>query len=350
LKSRRMAKTFVSLLVAVGVAVVWGFVQPPQGAPLSSSAQRRRPQQRLGATTPEIGSLLEQPCSFTTATTKTETATVAELVEELARRTAQVRGTAASVLPTGAGEASSEGAKTWLLRFVAGLPEKATLDLGALEKAVASSIAWRLGDGRHIADAAREAHALAIKDGGWKNEPVLAAAPSSAKIAPYFGDSKLLTLRNGAGDGLIYAIRAGQIDDAALMADVSSSDLSDFFLYAKAVNERVAHDLASKTGKLAAVVTCNDLSGVDLFGDTSFRDALSKASKKGDEIFPGLAAETILLNLPALLRALVNVFKPLFPPSVQKKIKFSQFDLDGGLDRNSPIRKAFLDHVDKVIA
>ena len=318
------------------------FVTTAQAFQAPAVCNKRRQDVRVqGRTaTPEIGPLMETEC---------DEGTISTLIDELARRTAQVRGTATEVVPRGAGEAASDEAKTWLLRFV-DVSKKA--DLGALETAVAASIEWRLGEGRAITDAAREAYAKAVEDGKWNNAPVLAAAPSSAKISPYFTPAKLLTLGNAAGDGLIYAIRAGQIDDKDLMSDVSADELTDFFLYAKAVNERVAHETALRTGRLSAVVTCNDLSGVDLFGDASFRNALSTASKKGDTIFPGLAAETILLNLPRVLQSLVNIFKPLFPPSVQKKLKFAQIPLDSTetfLDKSSPARAKFLSDVDDVL-
>ena len=111
------------------------------------------------------------------------------------------------------------------------------------------------------------------------------------------------------------------------MADADADALSSFFLYAKAVNERVVAALTARTGELATVVTVNDLQGVDLFGDASFRNALSAASKRGDAIFPGLAGPTVLLNLPRLLGTLVKLFTPLFPPAVRKKLKFDSFDI-----------------------
>lgn len=59
-------------------------------------------------------------------------------------------------------------------------------------------------------------------------------------------------------------------------------------------------------------------------GDASFRKALAEASKKSNQLYPFLAGPTLLLNLPRLLGALVKVFKPLFPATVQKKLKFEQ--------------------------
>jgi len=136
-----------------------------------------------------------------------------------------------------------------------------------------------------------------------------------------------MNLRNKKGDGLIYAIRAGDIDDKALMSAVSVEELAEFFLYAKAINERACASLSKRTGALATVTTVNDLAGVDLLGDASFRNALSAASKQGDAFFPGLSGPTVLLNLPRLLGALVKLFTPLFPESVRAKLRFERHEL-----------------------
>lgn len=332
----------LALLLCVSLSLCYGFHESVLGRRSASKKNRRRLLERVYASV-AVESLMKE-------------GNVASIIDEVAELTAQVRSGAAGVLPGEAGEARSACARTWLLRF-ASSSDGDGADAETLAKAVEASIAWRLGEGLKISEAACEAYALATAQANaWDNEPVLSRAPHSKKIGPYFTPAKLLTLRNARNDGLIYAIRAGQIDDKKLMAEVSADDLTDFFLYAKAVNERAAHDIARKTGVLATVVTCNDLSGVDLFGDTRFRNALSRASKKADAIYPGLAAETILFNLPAFLRALVNIFKPLFPPSVQQKLKFATFAFRDNndsqdksfLDRASPIRAEFLNHVDRL--
>jgi hypothetical protein len=245
--------------------------------------------------------------------------TRAAVVADLAARTEACRAPAADVLPY----ATDDERDAWLLRFCA---EAEDVDVDAVAARVEASVAWRLGEGKSIVEAARDAVAAATATpGSWDNGPVLAAAPHSAKIEPWVPAGKLMTMR-GAG-GLVYAIRAGLIDDKGLMADVDADALSSFFLYAKAVNERVVAALTARTGELATVVTVNDLQGVDLFGDASFRNALSAASKQGDAIFPGLSGPTVLLNLPRLLGALVKLFTPLFPPAVRKKLKFDSFDI-----------------------
>ena len=88
-------------------------------------------------------------------------------------------------------------------------------------------------------------------------------------------------------------------------------------------------------GKLVGVVTVNDLSGVNLFGSSAFRDALSLSSKTAAPLYPGLAGPTILLNLPPLLNALVKLFKPLFPPVVAARIKFEQGPLSKVCDHQA---------------
>ena len=278
------------------------------------------------------------------ATVSERLASAGAAVDDLAARTADCREGAADLLPCGDDAA---GLRTWLLRFV-----EAEGDVEAAEARVRASVAWRRGDGLAIVNAARDAVAAATATAGaWDNGPVLAAAPHSARVAPHVDGGKCLTLRNRGGDGLIYAIRAGSIDDGALMATVAPDELCEFFLYAKAVNEIVAAQLSARTGELATVVTVNDLKGVDLFGDASFRNALSAASKQGDAVFPGLTGPTVLLNLPRLLGALVKLFTPLFPPAVRKKIKFDGFDL-GAVDAlTTPDGKARLyDFLDGALA
>jgi len=302
---------------------------------------------------PSVEELMSQSCDVDGSPS-----TVHSAVKELALRTAAARNSAVDLLPDGVAEADSQAAETWLLRFVvsrSGSSAPPSISLSSLEEEVLASLEWRASaQGRPIVDAAREGYTKAISgEKPWNNEPVLAAAPHSAEIRPFFTPAKLLTMRNANNDGLIYVIRAGQVNDKSLMSKVDADELADFFLYAKAVNERVAARLSANTGKLSSVVTVNDLSGVDLFGDSRFRDALSAASKTADSIFPGLAAETILLNLPFLVRTLVKVFTPLFPPSVQKKLKFSAFDIappEVLVDQASSGRAAFIADVNKALA
>ena len=59
--------------------------------------------------------------------------------------------------------------------------------------------------------------------------PVQEKAPHGSKINAFFAEGRVMNLRNKAGDGLIYAIRAGDIDDKALMSAVSVEELAEFF-------------------------------------------------------------------------------------------------------------------------
>ncbi|KAJ8600053.1 hypothetical protein CTAYLR_001833 [Chrysophaeum taylorii] len=309
-----------------GGVVVDGFVVVPAAA----AAARRRG--GTAASAMSIASLLEKEKS---------------VLDELEKRTEKSVEKGVEVLPFVAGDDAAK--RAWLLRFLASGD-----DLEAAVGRVEASIDWRLGEGLEIVRKARTSFEAATSGGGWDNDPVLSAAPFSEKIAPFVGAAKLLTLRNAKNDGLVYAIRAGEVDDKSLMAAVTPDELAQFFLYAKAVNEIVCAKLAAETNELSDVVTVNDLKGVDLFGDATFRQVLSRTSKRGDQVFPGLAGPTILLNLPPLARALVKIFKPLFPKSVQNKLKFAEFDLldspEQLLDRASPAREAFLTEIDAILA
>ena len=242
----------------------------------------------------------------------------AKLIDDLASRTKDARSLADDLIPCD----DDADLKIWLARFLGD-----DGDVDAAEAKVRESIEWRTGEGKKICEAARDAVNEATSEGAWTNKPVQEKAPHGSKINAFFAEGRVMNLRNKAGDGLIYAIRAGDIDDKALMSAVSVEELAEFFLYAKAINERACASLSKRTGALATVTTVNDLAGVDLLGDASFRNALSAASKQGDAYFPGLSGPTVLLNLPRLLGALVKLFTPLFPESVRAKLRFERHEL-----------------------
>lgn len=108
------------------------------------------------------------------------------------------------------------------------------------------------------------------------------------------------------------------------MRKVSTEEMVEFFLYATEINSLVANARSRRLNRLIKVITANDLSNINLVGDATFRNALSAASKKATALYPNLASQTLLLNLPKILSALVKLFKPLFPPAVQAKLKFEQ--------------------------
>ena len=122
----------------------------------------------------------------------------------------------------------------------------------------------------------------------------------------------------------MYCISAGKIDDRALMSEVTSDQMTEFFLYCKEVNAIVADIRSVSSDKLVYVITANDLNGVSLLGDSSFRKALSASSTKANDLYPALSGPTLLLNLPPLLGALAKLFTPLFPPEVKQRLKFEQ--------------------------
>ena len=191
---------------------------------------------------------------------------------------------------------------------------------------LAENLKWRSGEGKAICDAAQTAIQAAMsEEGKWNNDPVMAAAPSSAKITKYLTPSTTLTTTTSSGD-LIYCIRAGKIDDAKLMGSLESIDeMIGFFVYCKEVNAAVANEYSLRTDRLVALLTANDLSGVKIIGgDATFRQALSASSKISSPLYPNLNGPTLLLNLPRLLGALVKLFTPLFPPEVKKRLRFEQ--------------------------
>mmetsp|Transcript_11325 Transcript_11325/g.20820 ORF Transcript_11325/g.20820 Transcript_11325/m.20820 type:complete len:310 (+) Transcript_11325:53-982(+) len=189
--------------------------------------------------------------------------------------------------------------------------------------ALKSNLEWRMNEGNTIVTSAYNAIQSAMEGGKWNNEPIRNAAPNAKIINEYLTTTQCITTSLPSTNDLIYCIRAGKIDDKALMSAVSIDEMVDFFLYCKEVNAMVADMRSLQTDSLIKIVTCNDLKGVKLVGGSKdFRASLSAASKKANALYPSLNGRTLMLNLPSLLGPLVSIFKLLLPKAVTKRLRF----------------------------
>ena len=87
------------------------------------------------------------------------------------------------------------------------------------------------------------------------------------------------------------------------MSEVSQDELSDFFVFAKELNGRVALARSEATGKLIGLVTANDLSGISLTGSGEFRSGIYTASNKKsppDDAYPQLRSMSPIVQSPFL--------------------------------------------------
>ena len=217
------------------------------------------------------------------------------------------------------------------------------------------NLAWRQGEGKKICDAATSAFVEATAGEGWNNDPIRNNAPSAEIINQYLTESSGMTTSTSDGD-FLYCIRAGMIDDKALMSLIDVDSLVDFFVYAKEIISLAANDRSLTSDRISNVLTVNDLNGLQLIGgDSTFRDALSASSKKANELYPALGGPTLLLNLPRLVSALVKVFTPLFPKKVRENLKFSRGCLKDVTElkdarRGGKDNKQFLKDVDDILS
>merc|ERR1711990_1112567 len=191
--------------------------------------------------------------------------------------------------------------------------------------------------------------------GGWDNEPVRAAAPHAAAINPFITPKNILTLSTDEGD-LVYVIRASLIEDKELMSKVSVDQLVDFLLYVKEVHSLCVNARSERTGRLCNVIFANDITGTRKAPDPMFSKALTASSKSYERLYPSLAGPTMILNLPFILQAFVGLFKPLFPKSVQARLKFERAPFLAKLPELTPLtadsnsRNSFLSEVDRLLA
>merc|ERR1719267_512653 len=112
------------------------------------------------------------------------------------------------------------------------------------------------------------------------------------------------------------------IEDKKMMSKVTIDQLVDFLLYVKEVHSLVANARSKQSGRLCNVIFANDITGTRKAPDPQFGKALTASSKSYEKLYPSLAGPTMILTLPFILQAFVGLFKPLFPKSVQARLKF----------------------------
>ena len=280
---------------------------------------------------------------------------VSSLLQENAQQIAQLKSVATEELKDGISKEPYSN-DVFFLRYCLQFGDSEDPQTAAHDCLI-QNLQWRSSPkGQRICTAALDAVQKATATAGsWDNEPVFANAPHSTAIGAFLTPEKCLTTTTGQDD-LIYCIRAGQIDDVSLMERVSVDELTDFFLYAKEVNYLVSLQRSVDTDKMVSVLTANDLSGVKLIGGSAdLRKALGASSKESDALYPATNGPTLLLNLPAVLNALVKLFTPLFPDSVKARLRFEQGplkDIQQLVDIAKPgssERNTFLEQIDSLV-
>jgi len=227
--------------------------------------------------------------------------------------------------------------------------------LGEARSALTEAISYRSkGRGKEIVDAATEAYETAAIGGGWDNEIVRNAAPHASIINKYISSKNIVTVSTG-NDDLVYVIRASAIDDKKMMDEVTVTQLSEFFMYVKEIHNLVANYRSIKNGRLCEVIFANDITGVRKAPDSRFSKALSSSSSQYEKLYPSLAGPTMILNLPIILQAFVALFKPLFPKTVQARLKFLRAPVLGSLSELTPLtsdsntRQRFINEIDNLL-
>ena len=181
-----------------------------------------------------------------------------------------------------------------------------------------------------------------------------AAAPHATKINEFITPKNILSLSTEEGD-LLYIIRASLINDNRMMSQVSVDQLSEFFAYVKEIHSIVANTRSEKTGRLCEVIFANDISGIRSPPNAQFSKALTSSSEQYEKLYPSLAGPTMILNLPFVLQAFIGLFKPLFPKTVQARLKFERAPVLASLKELTPLtsdrntREKFLREIDNLL-
>merc|ERR1711871_991620 len=92
-----------------------------------------------------------------------------------------------------------------------------------------------------------------------------------------------------------------------------------------------------RSGRLGNVIFANDISGTRKPPDSRFSKGLTASSKQYEKLYPSLAGPTMILNLPFILQAFVGLLKPLFPKTVQERLKFKKAPFLKSLSELTPL-------------
>merc|ERR1712113_612961 len=106
----------------------------------------------------------------------------------------------------------------------------------------------------------------------------LASAPHIDRLKNFITSDCILVMSLRSGD-LLSIVRAAAIDSPNMMKSVSIQEMTEFFLYSREVNSRVAEMRTRETGRLVKIVAVNDLTGVSSFPDKDFQAALTGGSE-----------------------------------------------------------------------
>ena len=286
---------------------------------------------------------LRAPVSTPRATAYMQTTAAPEStqVQSLLSQNSALIGQLASIAP--------DMSQINLLRFAMQFPDPVEA-----KDALNEAVRWRSAEGKAIVESAAEAVAKATAGGGWDNAPVRDAAPHAALINQFVTPKNILTMTTNAGD-LVYVIRASGVDDKVMMSKVSVDQVVEFFLFVKEVHLLVCNARSERTGRLCNVIFANDITGTRKAPDPLFGKALTASSKSFEKLYPGLAGPTMILNLPFILQAFVALFKPLFPKTVQARLKFEKAPYLSKLNELTPLttdenaKKSFLGEIDSIL-
>lgn len=222
--------------------------------------------------------------------------------------------------------------EAWLLGFLLANPN----DIAAAKAAATSALKWSTGKGKPIFEAAKKAYKGASSGaaaGRWNNDPAWVNAPHLSKLLQYIdGDGDQINHITSTWGDICYILREAAVKEG-IMQTVSVEELSEFFLYVRELNARWCYARTNTTRSICQVIALQDMDGVDGSQSDDFRKALTDAYEQTEALHPLVTGPTVLFNVPLQLK-MANVFKPLFPKTMQAKIRME----DGRISGMKPLR------------
>ena len=107
------------------------------------------------------------------------------------------------------------------------------------------------------------------------------------------------------------------------MREVEPQTVVDHLNWSKEICFQVCDERTRKTGRLTKVLTVIDLRDMSLWTiDRGFYSCVGESSKHSEKHYPTLLGANIVINHPAFLSVLFNIFSFVLPKSAMDKVRF----------------------------
>ncbi|KAH9260447.1 hypothetical protein BASA81_001617 [Batrachochytrium salamandrivorans] len=133
------------------------------------------------------------------------------------------------------------------------------------------------------------------------------------------------------GNDLVYCVRSGLGDSAALLSALSDEQVLQVLILTSEESFRLVDARTREVGTLCKLINIVDLYGFSLSRfSRKFGPVLGKSSHASNVYYPQLLRHAVFLNLPTMLRMMMSAFSALMPKETVEKQRLCSGKPHGG--------------------